>query len=394
VIVTLRRVCIAARSAQFLIRGFSVPRPVLLAVVVALSCITLTSCAKNDSSNDEAVTPSLEAVFSPNCATRILELIQGADRSIYISYHRSSQRSEFRLIAEALKAAMKRGVSVTVILDKYKYGATQKRHGKQAIQLYDELLDSGARLHMYKPKGIDGFSYLHSKIIMVDDFVMVGTMDIKDKDSELENFLIVQDPQVHAAYLSAMQLYLQDSWPRTNPPYIQQGTPAQPFFGPNEDFAQPLIAVVRAAKKSIDIAVVDLSFAPFVSALEAAAQRGVTVQIVVTAVFRKNLAAKHAEILTALLRLKRAGAVVKWHRSAGVHFKSMVIDGAVVATGSPGYDHKPMSQVVETYLVVSSEAIATEFLREIRQVFENPGAKPITQADLDHVLALKQERDK
>jgi phosphatidylserine/phosphatidylglycerophosphate/cardiolipin synthase-like enzyme len=279
-------------------------------------------------------------------------------------------------------------------LDKYKYGYTQKRYGKEAVQLYDELLDSGARLHMYEPRGIKGFSYLHSKIIMVDDFVMVGTQDIKDHDTELENFVIVQDPQVHAAYLNAMQLYLQDSWPKTNPPYIQQGAPVQPFFGPNEDFAQPLIAVVAAAKKSIDIAVVDLSFAPFVSALEAAAQRGVTVQIVITAVFRKDLAAKHAEILTALLQLKRAGAAVKWHRGAGVHFKSMVIDGAVVATGSPGYDTKPMSQVVETYLVVSSEAIAGRFQEEIGQVFQNPKAKLITQADLDHVLALKQKRDK
>ncbi len=72
----------------------------------------------------------------------------------------------------------------------------------------------------------------------------------------------------------------------------------------------------------------------------------------------------------------------------------MVIDGAVVATGSPGYDTKPMSQVVETYLVVSSEAIASRFQEEIGQVFQNPGAKPITQADLDQVLALKRERGK
>jgi phosphatidylserine/phosphatidylglycerophosphate/cardiolipin synthase-like enzyme len=392
---TLRRVCIAARSAQFLIRGFSAPRPVLFAVAVVLSCNLLVSCARTDSSNTEAVTPpSLEAVFSPNCAPRIIELIQGANESIYITFHRSSQRSEFRLIADALKAAMKRGVSVTVISDKYKYGATQKRHGKDAIQLYDELLDSGARLHMYKPVGIKGFSYLHSKIIIADDTVMVGTMDIKDHDSELENFIIVQDPQVHAAYLNAMQLYLQDSWPKTNLPYTQQGSPVQPFFGPNEDFAQPLIAVIAAAKKSIDIAVVDLGFAPFVSALEAAAQRGVTVKIVITANFRSDLAAKYVEILAALLRLKEAGAVVKWHKGAGVHFKSMVVDGAVVATGSPGYDHKPMSQVIETYLVVSSEAIAREFQREIRQVFQHPGAKPITQTDLDQMLALQQKSKK
>jgi hypothetical protein len=57
------------------------------------------------------------------------------------------------------------------------------------------------------------------------------------------------------------------------------------------------------------------------------------------------------------------------------------------------YDTKPMSRVVETYLVVSSEAIASRFQEEIGQVFQNPGAKPITQADLDHVLALTQERE-
>jgi phosphatidylserine/phosphatidylglycerophosphate/cardiolipin synthase-like enzyme len=144
------------------------------------------------------------------------------------------------------------------------------------------------------------------------------------------------------AYLAAEQLRAPRLPEPSGPSLLDRGAARVYFTTPSLAYpdvegrrpASPLLEAVladlRAARRSIDLAVFDLDLEPIGAALEAAARRGVAVRVVLDS---SNLEA--AEVSALAGRLQLAGVPLRFDRRAPfMHHKFIVLDEAVLWTGS------------------------------------------------------------
>ena len=106
---------------------------------------------------------------------------------------------------QALRTAVRRGVDVRLVVanpvDKWVMALAQRSY-------FDELLDAGVRIHMYRPR------FLHAKHVTVDDdLAIVGSvnMDIRSFALNAEMALLVYDPAVVTAMREVQERYFADS---------------------------------------------------------------------------------------------------------------------------------------------------------------------------------------
>ena len=90
-------------------------------------------------------------------------------------------------ILKALRSAARRGVDVRIILPQEN---NHRYAGMAAKALYEELLDSGARIFNRKPP------FIHAKAMVVDDAVaLVGTanLDVRSLELNYETTVLIAD---------------------------------------------------------------------------------------------------------------------------------------------------------------------------------------------------------
>jgi cardiolipin synthase len=110
------------------------------------------------------------------------------------------------VLRTALTTAARRGVDVQLIVsgaaDQFLVSRAQRAN-------YEELLDAGVTIYLYKPPAI-----LHAKTMSVDEHIAVlgsSNMDIRSFELNLEISLVVYDRQVVAALRELEQCYIQRS---------------------------------------------------------------------------------------------------------------------------------------------------------------------------------------
>jgi cardiolipin synthase len=106
---------------------------------------------------------------------------------------------------DALITAVRRGVDVRLIVSQH---ANQRLTQLAQCSYYDELLDGGVRVHLYRP------GFLHAKHLSIDDSIALlgsSNIDIRSFALNAEASLIVYDPAVVAQLRAVEESYIAQS---------------------------------------------------------------------------------------------------------------------------------------------------------------------------------------
>jgi len=147
----------------------------------------------------------------------------------------------------------------------------------------------------------------------------------------------------------------------TLPAYAEDHGPFHPasvdvYFSPKGGATEACVDAIAAAKKTIHVQAYSFTSAPIAAALVAAKKRGVTVAVILdksqkTANYSEADFVAHAGIAT-FIDAKHAIA----------HNKIIIIDGAVVITGSFNFTKAAESSNAENLLVIRDPKMAARYL--------------------------------
>ncbi|ASY62822.1 Cardiolipin synthetase [Sinorhizobium sojae CCBAU 05684] len=337
-----------------------------------------------------------------NVYAAMLEAIAAARRSILIeSYIFDRDRIGLRF-ADALIAAVKRGVSVRVLID-----AVGARYSVPSIVGY--LQEAGVPTAVFNGNIIMGLRLpyanlrTHRKIIVIDgEMVFTGGMNIRagfsaeiaGGEASFDTHFRVAGPIVADIFQVAAEdwqfasgeVLAGDAWKLVEPEELE-GTPSVLMravpSGPdntNETNHKMLMGAFSIARKHIRV--MSPYFLPdreLISALVTAARRGVEVDIVVPAVNNLTLVdramtAQFDQVLKGHCRVWRA-------KGAFNHSKLIVVDGHWVYIGSSNLDPRSLRLNFEFDLEILDDAIAQAIGEKICGLRAN--AEEVTLASLD-----------
>lgn len=129
------------------------------------------------------------------------------------------------------------------------------------------------------------------------------------------------------------------------------------YFSPNGGAAEAVVAAIRVAKKSIHVQAYSFTSAPIAGALTDAKKRGVAVE----AILDKGQRTANYSEADFISRASIPTFIDAKHAIA--HNKIILIDGAVVITGSFNFTKAAESSNAENLLVIRDTALAARYLK-------------------------------
>ena len=168
-------------------------RPLTLALALALS-----GCAVPAATGPQ---PSYAAYFSPGggCTAQIVDAIRAAQRSILVQAYSFTSEP----IAQALLEATRRGVEVSIIVDKSQL--------KERYTVADDLMQQGILVLVDSAHAI-----AHDKVMVIDgDTVLTGSFNFTRSAEErnAENLLVAKDRALTNRYASNWQAHRRHAKP-------------------------------------------------------------------------------------------------------------------------------------------------------------------------------------
>jgi phosphatidylserine/phosphatidylglycerophosphate/cardiolipin synthase-like enzyme len=240
-------------------------------------------------------------------------------------------------VAEAdLVADVRRGVRVRVILDGGSYDRALNRPA------FRVLVRGGVRVR-WAPRE---FTLTHEKAIIVDSReVAIMTLNLTSRYYATSRDFAVLDSQ--PADVHAIAATFSADW---------RAAPLTPTSGSGDLLWSPgaqasLLALINSASTSIDVEAEEMDNAAIEAALEAAARRGVAVQIVMTADSSWDDAFSALTAAGAQVRLYPANA------SLYIHAKLILVDGARLFLGSQNLSVASLTYNRELGIVTADEAL-------------------------------------
>jgi cardiolipin synthase len=277
----------------------------------------------------------------------ILDEIEAATQSIDLEIYIVSDDE----ILEALEAARARGVSVRVLLEEHPYGGGGGQQG-----IFDHLDAAGIDVRWSNP----AFRFSHIKTMVIDQglvIIMNQNLTTSSFTGNRELGVVTTNPDAVAA---ASGIFEAD-WEQQAEP------PPGPLVVSPTNARESLRSLIDSAHTSVDVYAEVLRDPDLLHALEAAAQRGVTVRVIISpsASFDSERAA-----------LADAGVQVRLLRSLYVHAKMILVDGQRAFVGSQNISTTSLDQNRELGIIVSDPVS----LARVSRVF-----------DIDFAAATPQE---
>jgi phosphatidylserine/phosphatidylglycerophosphate/cardiolipin synthase-like enzyme len=245
-------------------------------------------------------------------ARRITRAIRNAGRSIWLTMYLLTDRT----IIHDLEYAHAYGVDVRVILERHPYGAADNTN----LYAYNNLMAADIPVHWASSR----FRLTHEKSMLVDGataYIMTTNFTRSAFRSNREFDVIDRDPRD----VAAIRALFSADWADRS--YL----PRDPNLPTSPTTARPLLsALIRSARRSLDVYNEELRDAGMEQALASAARRGVRVRVILPAPTGPDGDARGIAVITA------AGAQV--HRLPRsyryVHAKAIVADGRRAFVGS------------------------------------------------------------
>lgn len=271
-------------------------------------------------------------------------------------------------LAQALRRADQRGVTVRVVID-------TDSLGEDAVS---ELIEAGI------PVVGDGRNaFMHNKFMVVDGAtVWTGSMNYTRSDAyrNNNNVIAIVSPRLAENYTREFEeMFLlgefgPEAWQATpNPRVTIDGTRIENYFSPDDGVAERLAALLASADQSVYFMAFAFTRADLAQALIDRAAAGVTVQGVFE---RRQLA---AGAIQAWERLTAAGLDVREDGNPyNLHSKVFILDERVVVLGSYNFSRNAEESNDENVLIIHNGEIARAYLAEWQKVWQQ--AAPPAQA--------------
>jgi cardiolipin synthase len=332
----------------------------LVALIGAVACATLLA----GQSSPVAPRPALAAMatvvspvdedgvtgifIQPGDGRRpILDEIEAATETIDLEIYIISDNE----ILEALERAQARGVKVRVLLEEHPFGG-----GGGQENIFDRLADAGIDVRWNNP----AFRFSHIKMMVIDHavaIIMNQNITTSSFTGNRELGVVTTNPEA----VQAASAIFEADWNQDAEP------PPGPLVVSPTNARETLLSLIDSAQTSIDVYAEVLRDPALLQALEAAAQRGVTVRVLISP--SASFDAEQAS-------LGEAGVQVRLLRSLYVHAKMILVDDQRAFIGSQNISTTSLDQNRELGIIVSDPVS----LARVSRVF-----------DIDFAAATPQE---
>jgi phosphatidylserine/phosphatidylglycerophosphate/cardiolipin synthase-like enzyme len=263
---------------------------------------------------------------------------------------------------QALLRAHRRGVEVRMVVDSDHLPEPEVA----------QLLEAGIPVI-----GDRGPGLMHHKFVVIDGLdTWTGSMNLTYGSARVDhnNWARLRSAQVAEDFRREFdEMFVEDRFgpaSKADTPYPRlqiDGTDLEVMFSPDDRVAARLVALLRGARRSIDVMAYSFTADALAEAMLDRAHAGVRVRGVLD---EGQSTATGAEFS----RLQQAGLDVRLDRSDGLlHHKVIVIDGETVITGSYNFTRSAEEQNDEAVLVLHNPELAQEYLEEFEMLFDAAG---------------------
>jgi cardiolipin synthase len=276
---------------------------------------------------------ALSLYVEPQDGYRSVEaLIAQARRTIDMTIYELSDRP----VQGLLIAAHHRGVAVRVLLDRAYHGASFNQAA------YTQLTEAGVAVRWGPASTI-----VHQKTLTIDHqvaAVMTGNLTADDQATTRDFVVVDRDPGAVAAIESVFA----DDW--AGDPIAGGPAVAGLVWSPGSESA--LVSLIASARRSVTLENEEMDAPGVESALEAAAGRGIGVEVVMTA---------DPDWSDALSALTRAGVRVLTYPDTDdaryIHAKAIVVDGATAYVGSQNFSDASLDYNRELGIITTDPSV-------------------------------------
>lgn len=322
---------------------------------------------------------------------RRADLYASARERIDLATHYIHADRVGRETADALRAAVRRGVRVRVIVDGY-VERMKEHEGLGVTAILEDLEAAGVEVRRFDG-GARPYDMHHRKLLVVDsEAAVVGGRNIADHyadDAWRDVDLLVRGPSAALAVDAFERTFHGDTDPDDEGALFHLTSPARLAEHPTFVF---LLRALASAERTVDVEHAYVLSHPAIDrAIERAVRRGVRVRLVTNSAESNDLDymryATHRELYT----LFDAGVELWLRRGAGrtLHSKYVVVDGRWVCLGSGNLDYVSPRLSTEVNLHADSPALAAELAR-----FFDAGLAEATRvearAELEAVVAASR----
>lgn len=281
-----------------------------------------------------------------------LSAIKSAKTSVKIEMYVITANDIFN----ALESAIRRGVRVQVILEQHPYNMQA-----QANYAYETLTKMGADVQWAPSR----FTFDHAKVMIIDDsYAIFGTSNLtysgiaQNFEANVETY----DPQI----VKALLMIFNADWNNT-----QAGSAPREYLVLSPNSESDLVWLINSAKSSLLLAEEEVPEGKVFTALENAAKRGVSVELIEPESSAKSMSSNYA-----LSQLSVAGVKVGILKSPYVHAKMIISDNDYLFIGSENVSYTSMMQNREVGIILSNKSLISQAINQFNELWKDVSIMP------------------
>ncbi|MBX5450289.1 phospholipase D-like domain-containing protein [Thermogemmatispora sp.] len=281
----------------------------------------------------------LQVFVEPDAGERVItNAINSAHRSVWLELYLLTNRN----VINALEEAANRGLDVRVMLETHPYGGGSL----SPTETMDRLSAAGVKVKATSP----AFALTHEKGMIIDGttaYIMtcnltnaaLGVGSTKNR----EYGIIDTNP----ADVKAVSDIFEADWNRTQVSLSNPNLVVSPI-----NSRSVLESLIKGAHKSLLIEAEELIDDSIEHELAAAAQRGVTVQVILP--YQSSSSDSNR---SGIKTIKQGGAQVREDKQLYMHAKMMIVDGEKAFVGSENFSSQSLDHNRELGIVLSDQHI-------------------------------------
>ena len=264
-------------------------------------------------------------------------------------------------VRDALIRAKKRGVTVRMVTE-------SDNLDEQEIQ---DIKEAGIPVLGDRREGL-----MHNKFVVIDRAeVWTGSMNYTTTDGYLNNNNLVRIRSAKMAenYTTEFKEMFEDDLfgpdTRADTPYPKleiEGSLVETYFSPDDHTASHLIELVNQAKQSVYFLAYSFTSDELADAMLSREQAGVTVAgVFEESQIYSNIGSEYDRLLQAGIDVRKDG------NPHNMHDKVIIIDEAIVVTGSYNFSASAEQRNDENTIILHDTSSAAQFLAQFMQIFED-----------------------
>jgi cardiolipin synthase len=283
--------------------------------------------------------PSLSLIVEPADGIEpVLSRIEDATHAIDLAMY----DLEDTTVETELVAAKERGVAVRVLLNKGYYGAQSPANEKAYIYLQSH----GVLVRWTSAQ----FSLTHEKLLIADDDALIMGFNLTPKYYSTSRDFAIEDSDKYD--VSSLEEVFDADWQGSTPP--PSSSDSDIVWSPRSE--SELISLITYAKHSILIYNEEMSDEGVIKALQDAASRGVSVNVIMT---------YQSTWRSAFLKLIASGVHIRAYPESApvyIHAKMVLVDNKIAFIGSQNFSSASLTTNRELGILVTNPKIISTLL--------------------------------